>query len=189
METIFIEFNPITKNEETYHWLYNLVEQYSIEIKDRGGKVKIISEIPEYQYIVLEVRENNAYNYFKGKEGRQRLRVPVFDKKELTKITTYRTLLLDIKIYPEAPNDFSLNPKEVVSKYINTQEDRVQRVAHETFYAELTHRPTGIIATCGEEASKLRNKEMAELLLKAKVYKLLREEYEEGLIETVERYF
>ena len=44
-QTIFLEILPITKNENTYSWIYNLTNQYSREVKDREGKVKVISEV------------------------------------------------------------------------------------------------------------------------------------------------
>lgn len=178
-ETIFIEFDPITHNEDTYHWIYSLVENYSKEVKERKGQVRIVSELPDYQYIILEVKEESAYNKFllsntysenRDKRGKYRLsRVPIFDSKELTKVTGYQALSLYINAYPEAPEIFPLNPKDIKVQYINTQAGRLQGVAHETFYAKLTHLPANIKVICGEERSKLANKEMAEKILKAKL--------------------
>ena len=44
-QTIFLEILPITHNEDTYSWIYNLTNQYSSEVKNRGGTVKVVSEI------------------------------------------------------------------------------------------------------------------------------------------------
>lgn len=45
MQTIFLEILPITKNEDTYSWIYNLTNQYSREVKDRGGQIRIKHKI------------------------------------------------------------------------------------------------------------------------------------------------
>jgi len=71
----------------------------------------------------------------------------------------------------EEPTNFYIDPKELECKSIDTQEGRDQRVAYETFYAQVTHIPSGIFAICGEEVGQLRNKEMAERIVKAKLYK------------------
>lgn len=78
----------------------------------------------------------------------------------------------------EEPYNFYIDPKELEYKSIDTQTGRHQRVAHETYYEQLTHKPTGIVAICGNECGRLRNKEMAERILKAKIYKIQLEEEE-----------
>lgn len=81
----------------------------------------------------------------------------------------------------EEPYNFYLDPNEVDYKSIDTQAGKHQRVAHETYYEQLTHKPTGIVAICGNECGRLRNREMAERILKAKLYKLQLEEEEWNL--------
>lgn len=93
----------------------------------------------------------------------------MFATQSFTQIKGYQTLSIMISIYPEAPNDFEL--ADVSYKAIDLQAGRGMRVAHEYYSAELTHKPTGIVVTCGEERSQIKNKEMAERILKAKVFK------------------
>jgi len=71
----------------------------------------------------------------------------------------------------EEPNDFYIDPKELECRFIDTQEGKEQRVSKITHYAQVTHIPSGISAICGEEVGQLRNREMAERIVKAKLYK------------------
>ena len=171
IETIFVEFNPIIHNEGTYSWISDLCTQYFQEVKDRGGSIKVVSETLNdystgFEYLMLEITEEDAYTKFKEREGKQRkIRVPVFDKKDLTKVVAYQTLVLDIKIYPEAPKDFEFKPREVSKRQIR---DGWCIDADST---QLTHKPTGVIVNCKEERTKQDNEAMALRILKAKVYK------------------
>ena len=174
MNTVFLEIIPITHNEDTYFWIYNLTNQYLREVKNRGGEVKIVSEIWNtneggYEHVILKITEENAYNYFKEREGKQRLtKVPMFATKSSPKVMGYQTLIISIDVYPEAPNNFEL--VDIYYRAVDLQADRNMKVAHEDYSAELTHKPTGVIVTCGKERSQIKNKEMAEKILKAKIY-------------------
>lgn len=160
METIFLEFHASTRCESTFNWIYQLIEEYIQEVKDRGGNARIISEKAyEFDNITLLIEEKNAVNHFKEREGEQRMKIPYGD-------TGKRQII--ITLYPEVFGDFE---KDISCKFIDTQAGRDQRGAHYETYAQVTHKPTGIIATCGEEVGQMRNKEMAIRLLKAKVLK------------------
>jgi len=171
MDTIFVEINPITHNKDTYHWIYNLVEQYSKEVKDRGGKVKVVSEdwysvSGSYEHVVLEIIEENALNNFKEREGKQRLsKVPVFATPSSTKVTGYQTLSIKISIYPEVLNDFELKPSDVTKDVFRLPFPDIEEVV------EVTHKPTNIKVQCKQERTKKDNELMALRILKAKVYK------------------
>ena len=173
MNTVFLEIISITHNEDTYSWIYNLTNQYSKEVKNRGGKIKVVSEIWHdeggYEHVILMIAEDDAYNHFKERKGKQLLtKAPMFATQSSIKFTGYQTLIIKIDVYPEAPNNFKL--VDVSYRAIDLQAGRGMRVAHEYYSAELTHKPTGIVITCGEERSQTMNKEMAEQLLKAKIY-------------------
>jgi len=71
----------------------------------------------------------------------------------------------------EEPDDFYIDPKELKCKFIDTQEGKDQKTARVEYYAQVTHIPSGLSSICGEEADQLRNREMAERIVKAKLYK------------------
>jgi len=166
-ETIFLEFDAITKNEDTFNWVYQLIDEYIQEVKDRGGNVKIASEKTyEFDSVTLMIQEDNAINHFKEREGKKLITLPLGDNGR------QQTLSMSITLYPEAPEDFKLEPKELSCLFIDTQLGRDQKVARYTTYAQITHKPTGIIVTSTDERNQVTNKEMAERLLKAKLFKL-----------------
>lgn len=167
METIFLEFDAITKNESTFNWIYQLIDEYIQEVKDKGGDVKIASERTyEFDSITLMIQENNAINHFKQREGKQRSTIPFGDTGRR------QTLSMNITLYSEAPEDFELKAKEVSCLFIDTQLGRDRQVASYTIFAQVTHKPTGITTTSTDERNQATNREMAERLLKAKLFKL-----------------
>jgi len=174
MEIIFVEFNPINHCEETYAWINDLYIQYSQEVKDREGKIKIVSERWNtygngFEYLMLEIIEEDASSKFKEQEGRQRkTRIPVFDKKDLTKVVAYQSVMLDIKIYPEAPDDFEFKPREVSRKCFRLS---FPDIGMGEEVVEVIHKPTNIKVQCKEEQTKQDNEAMALRILKAKLYK------------------
>lgn len=174
MNTIFLEIIPITHNKDTYSWIYNLTNQYLREVKDKKGKIEVVSEIRHdkegYTHVILMITKDDAYNHFKELEGKQRLtKVPMFTTQSSIKAIGYQTLIIKINVYPEAPNDFEL--VDTYYRTVDLQADRNMRVAHEDYSTELTHRPTKVVVTCGKERSQIKNREMAERILKAKIYK------------------
>src|SRR3989344_5651515 len=146
---------------EKRKWNYSIIHKNE---NNHGG----------YRNITLEINGEQVYGTLKNESGVHRLvRISPFNAKELR-----HTSFSMVEVIPkfEKPDEMEIPPEDIRTEYSKSSGPGGQNVNKRETAVRLVHIPTNLAVHVESERSQAQNREKAQTMLEAKLYKLL--EYE-----------